>query len=304
MTLERPTPVNTVPLEELRGWMMTIDRTVKDKVTRRDTIVHNDYLEVKWRLVWLRREYPTADIRTEIVSYNEDAFEVIVRATISLPEGGGTATGLGVCSKGEWKDYVEKAETTAIGRACAALGYGTQFCQDFDIADGGQGKLADAPVAQKPTQQPQPNPAPRPSHLLDEAQKQGATLVPVVPPSPAPGVYSRPSNVPVVEWARVIEGYSRSDPSRGLLLEAKKFAYDYKSLADANPSVEKLSSLFNLRYLPGKTYLTEKQVLDAIGTYCSTGEPVPLQDIIASKSETRTTEEETPYTQETNGEEE
>ena len=38
--------------------------------------------------------------------------------------------------------YIEKAETKALGRACAALGYGTQFCDDFDF----RGKPVDAPV--------------------------------------------------------------------------------------------------------------------------------------------------------------
>ncbi len=34
----------------------------------------------------------------------------------------------------------------ALGRALAALGFGTQFCEDFDFAQGHEGKVVDAPV--------------------------------------------------------------------------------------------------------------------------------------------------------------
>ena len=46
--------------------------------------------------------------------------------------------------------YQEKAETKAIGRALAALGYGTQFCSDFDEG----GSVTDAPVQRQPRAAP------------------------------------------------------------------------------------------------------------------------------------------------------
>ncbi len=49
-----------------------------------------------------------------------------------LPSGG-RATGYGSEAQGDFADYIEKAETKAIGRALAALGYGTQFALDFDL---------------------------------------------------------------------------------------------------------------------------------------------------------------------------
>ena len=47
-------------------------------------------------------------------------------------------------------DYIEAAETKAIGRALAALGYGTQFCSDFDFSSNarpGKAQVVDAPVS-------------------------------------------------------------------------------------------------------------------------------------------------------------
>jgi hypothetical protein len=45
--------------------------------------------------------------------------------------------------KKEFHDYLEKAETGAIGRVLAMVGYGTQFAEEFDLPEG---KLVDAPV--------------------------------------------------------------------------------------------------------------------------------------------------------------
>jgi hypothetical protein len=102
----------------------------------------SDYLEVKWRLVWLRTEFPEAVIHTEPHSIDEKV--AIFRAQVTLPSGA-HATGYGSESPGDFRDYIEKAETKAIGRALAALGYGTQFAGDYE--DGAQaGRPVDAPV--------------------------------------------------------------------------------------------------------------------------------------------------------------
>jgi hypothetical protein len=50
----------------------------------------------------------------------------IFKATVSLPTGG-KATGYGSETSGDFGDFIEKAETKAIGRALNALGYGAQF---------------------------------------------------------------------------------------------------------------------------------------------------------------------------------
>lgn len=101
-----------------------------------------DYLEVKWRLVWLRDAHPHATIATELVSHEDN--HAIFKATVALPDGG-SATGYGSEGRGDFREYIEKAETKAIGRALAALGFGTQFCPDFDFG-AERGKVVDSPV--------------------------------------------------------------------------------------------------------------------------------------------------------------
>lgn len=113
-----------------------------DPAQHLSSIKGQDYLEVKWRLAWLRSEHPDAVITTQLVSHQDD--RAIFSADVSIPEGG-SATGWGSETVGSFGNYIEKAETKAIGRALAALGFGTQFCLDFD--DGPEsGVLADAPV--------------------------------------------------------------------------------------------------------------------------------------------------------------
>ncbi|MFN8514433.1 MAG: hypothetical protein U0232_07235 [Thermomicrobiales bacterium] len=109
-----------------------------------------EYLEVKWRLLWLRTEHPDAVIETELVRLEDR--DAVFKARVSIP-GGGSATGWGSESAGDFRDFLEKAETKAIGRALAALGFGTQFCHDHEFGVGeppvvnvGQMRIVDTPV--------------------------------------------------------------------------------------------------------------------------------------------------------------
>jgi len=107
-----------------------------------------DYLEVKWRLLWLRSQHPDARIATEIVQHNEEGGFALFRAEVEVPNGG-KATGWGSETVRDFHDYIEAAETKALGRALAALGYGTQFCTDYDFATNarpGKVQVVDAPV--------------------------------------------------------------------------------------------------------------------------------------------------------------
>jgi hypothetical protein len=108
-----------------------------------------DYLEVKWRIMWLRSEHPDARIATEIVQHNEEAGFALFRAEVEVPSGG-KSTGWGSETVRDFHDYIEAAETKALGRALASLGYGTQFCSDFDFsanARPGRDQVVDAPVS-------------------------------------------------------------------------------------------------------------------------------------------------------------
>lgn len=101
-----------------------------------------DYLEVKWRVYWLRTQHPDAVITTELISHQNSV--AVFKAQVTIP-GGGSSTGWGSEGYDDFRDYLEKAETKALGRALAALGFGTQFTPDFDFAEG-QEKVVDAPV--------------------------------------------------------------------------------------------------------------------------------------------------------------
>ena len=119
-----------------------------------------DYLDVKWRLLWLRREHPDAEIVTEHVQI--DPTIAIFKATVSLPTGG-KATGYGSETAGDFGDFIEKAETKAIGRALNALGYGAQFGERGAEEDdaGSYPRPVDAPAAPS-TPEPSPSATARP----------------------------------------------------------------------------------------------------------------------------------------------
>ncbi len=112
-----------------------------------------DYLQVQWRLVWFRSACPHGTIETEMLHLDidrdteEEAFVwnaekrrsekvikhakgfAIFRAIVKDGQGG-IATGTKSEKAASFPDFIEKAETGAIGRALAALGYGTQFTGD------------------------------------------------------------------------------------------------------------------------------------------------------------------------------
>src|SRR5436309_6447882 len=125
-----------------------------------------DYLPVQWRLVWFREQCPEGTIETEMLHIDldreteEDAFawnnetrrsEKIVKRANGLAvfravvkDGkGGIGTGTKSEKAASFPDYIEKAETGAIGRALAALGYGTQFAPELNE----EHRIVDSPVA-------------------------------------------------------------------------------------------------------------------------------------------------------------
>lgn len=117
-----------------------------------------DYLEVKWRLVWFRDEHPNGSVATELLEHEQGKYAVM-KATVSywLDVDGkrqyvASASGHGTEERSDFGDYLEKAETKALGRALAALGYGTQFCDDLDFGSTGQ-RVVDSPV-QRPAAHP------------------------------------------------------------------------------------------------------------------------------------------------------
>ena len=101
-----------------------------------------EYLEVKYRLVWFREEHPTWSIETEFISLTEKS--VCAKAIIRDDSGKVVSTSHKFETVKEFPDFMEKAETGAIGRALALIGYGTQFCAD-DLDEGK--RIVDSPVS-------------------------------------------------------------------------------------------------------------------------------------------------------------
>ena len=123
-----------------------------------------DYLQVAWRLVWFREEHPDFGINAEALALTDD--HAIFKATITDANGIQISSGHGSESKKDFGDFIEKAETKAIGRALAMLGYGTQFAAD-ELDEGD--RIVDSPINRGKVQ-PEPLPA--------DALKPGEKMAP------------------------------------------------------------------------------------------------------------------------------
>lgn len=108
-----------------------------------------DYLQVAWRLVWFRDPEngcgSSWGIKTELLEHGENW--AVFRATITNEKGEVISTGHGSESAKDFGDYLEKAETKAVGRALAMLGFGTQFAADE--LDEGE-RIVDSPIDREP----------------------------------------------------------------------------------------------------------------------------------------------------------
>ena len=102
-----------------------------------------EYLEVKWRVFWFRSENPDGEITTELL--NLDDKRAVVQARV-FTDGHCIGCGIGSETLADFIDYIEKAETKAVGRALAIAGYGTQFCTELDMDIDGKEKLVDTPI--------------------------------------------------------------------------------------------------------------------------------------------------------------
>ena len=154
-----------------------------------------DYLDVKWRLLWLRKEHPDAEIVTELVQHDPQL--AIFKATVTLPTGG-KATGYGSETASDFPDFIEKAETKAIGRALNALGYGAQFSE----ANGQRSD--DAPSERGAQPAPPPvafTPRARKSDVRPEAKASSETRAPSEPTAPTDAPSPAASDPELVDYS-------------------------------------------------------------------------------------------------------
>lgn len=108
-----------------------------------------EYLMVAYRLQWLSDDVPNYTIETQILDRTPDS--ATVKATVMIANEKNELLRRVSATKTEtlsdFKDFLEKAETAAVGRALAMLGYGTQHAlADLDEGD----RLADSPLEAKP----------------------------------------------------------------------------------------------------------------------------------------------------------
>ncbi len=154
-----------------------------------------DYLDVKWRVAWVRAEHPTAQILTEQVE--GDAQHARFKCTITLPNGA-VATGHGSETAADFPDFYEKAETKSIGRACASLGYGTDSASDFDDGEPLDGRAA-AKDERAARTSPEPAASPRRETVAPPAEsasaERGDNVTPIAQGRPRP-VDAAPSRLP------------------------------------------------------------------------------------------------------------
>jgi hypothetical protein len=148
-------------MTELRDKMISIGGNTK-------------YLQVQHRVLWLRGEmgeHPDAQILTEIITLDVERQYAVVKAIVSIPNGGtATAHGSALASSlpsAQRAKFLEFAETRAVGRALAMLGYSTAGAMDLD--EDGADEPVDAPLR-----------APQSRHRSPHAPTANATQV-VVP---------------------------------------------------------------------------------------------------------------------------
>lgn len=127
-----------------------------------------DYLQVMWRLVWFREEKPAWCIDTRLEQLTEN--HAVFSAKISDENGGQKASGYGSESIKDFRDFIEKAETKAIGRALAMLGYGTQFAPELDEGE----RIVDSPATRRKASAKPETPAPPKKAIL--CQKCGKEI--------------------------------------------------------------------------------------------------------------------------------
>lgn len=116
----------------------------KDYITK---ISGKDYLEVRWRILWFKADHPDWTMRTELISGDDK--QATFKCSIYNKEGTLICNGHGRDTFGVSGDmYFEKSETTAIGRALAHAGFGTQFAKELNEGS----KLSDAPLENRDDQ--------------------------------------------------------------------------------------------------------------------------------------------------------
>ena len=142
-TKTSPLPNGHISIFDPSKYMLKLPKTKKVSLPNgqvRWEKTEADYLPVAARIAWFRKDHPLWSIITEVEQLGNKA--VVMKATIKDMLGTVIATAKKKETEIGFRDYIEKAETGAIGRALAMCGYGTLQAPEFDEQD----RLADTPV--------------------------------------------------------------------------------------------------------------------------------------------------------------
>jgi hypothetical protein len=179
------------------------------------------YLPVAARIAWFRAEHPDGIMAVHHIELTDQ--RAVFKARVGYPathtEQAGdylaSAEGYGSETPGDFKDYIEKAGTKALGRALAALGYGT--LQAGDELDEGA-RIVDTPQT-KPTPRAGATPGREPAPRSSER--------PTDRPAAVPGAAGPPSQLTAEEKAEAArEMFGRLHTLSGMDKLADKLARD------------------------------------------------------------------------------
>ena len=222
------------------------------------------YLETKWRLVWLRDKYPpnSISLETEIVAWEP---AIVIKAIATFPgDAYARITAFGSATPEKGKVYsgreVEKAETAALGRLCAMLGFGTQFTEEDDTDH-----LADSPGEAKPGR-------------AGTQGAQGSAPRPLEPANPA----SKPQKDTIASMLHQVDDQ-----------DAMEFSEDYNIGIQMKTDGQHYSVGIEAAKLTGGTHGTASQLIDALlplvkheakGKPAHVGPPTPADALSTASS--------------------
>lgn len=152
-----------------------------------------DYMMVAHRIVWFNEEAASFDMQSEYLVLTEE--RAVIKAVVRLYDKDGKLLKQGIGTKSETKkdfpDFIEKAETGAIGRAITMMGFGTAYA----LADLDEGqRIIDSPITNDVRTAPQ-----KPTVLTPPVEK---TAAPETTPMPSPvkkSTFRKPSPAPAAE---------------------------------------------------------------------------------------------------------
>ena len=101
------------------------------------------YLQAQHRVLWFREDKPDWRIVTEYINIGKDS--ALAKASILNEKNEVMAVGHKFECAQHFTDFLEKAETGAIGRALALVGFGTQFAIEMEEGE----RIVDSPNASR-----------------------------------------------------------------------------------------------------------------------------------------------------------